>query len=73
MKLLKSVYKENPVDESIYSYWLGEQKNKSVVTEILYNEPRGEGDQHYVDVEFQDGCKMRIFRPDAIEFLVVGV
>ena len=70
MKLLKSVYKENPLDESVYSYWLGEQKNKQVVTQILQHEPRGEGDAHYGDVEFEDGNKIRIFRPDAIEFLV---
>ena len=72
MRLLKSVYKENPIDESVYSYWLGLQKNNQTVTQILYHEPCGEGDAHYVDVEFDDGNKMRIFRPDAIEFLVVN-
>lgn len=72
MKLLKSVYKENPVDESCYSYFLGEQRNKQVVVRILYNEARGHGDAHYVDVEFEDGEKMRIFRPDMIEFLKMG-
>lgn len=72
MKLLKSVYKENPIDESTSFFELNKTwKNKTVV-ELLYNEPRGEGDAHYVDVKFEDGSEIRIFRPDEIEFLVVG-
>lgn len=70
MKLLKSVFVEYPVVETYLQFKLGEQSFRGIPVELLYNEPRGEGDAHYVDVKFDDNRKIRLFRPDEIEFLV---
>jgi hypothetical protein len=64
MKKVKSVYKEYPVDGVIDSPNLLSKEIKS----IEYHEPRGEGDQHYCDVNYVGGKTLRIFRPDSIVF-----
>lgn len=72
MKLLESVYKENIIDESTHSYYI-DKVSLGKVTQILYHEPSGDGDQRYVVVYFEFGSTMRIFRPDDIEFLTESV
>ena len=42
--------------------------HKDVIS-IHYNEPRGEGDAHFVDTLYSDGTSKRVFRPDEIVFL----
>ncbi len=38
------------------------------VGRIDYHEPKGEGDQHYADIHFNDGHMLREFRPTTVEF-----
>lgn len=36
--------------------------------EILYHEPKGDGDKHFVDVLMEDGRRYRYFNFDTIEW-----
>lgn len=38
------------------------------VVRIVYYEPQGEGDAHYCDVDYSDGSRTRVFRPDVVIF-----
>jgi hypothetical protein len=50
--------------EEFSSYTVG----KTTVTKIEYHSPMGEGDRHYCDVYCEDGCVMRIFNLNSVEF-----
>ena len=39
-----------------------------LIKSMKYHQPRGEGDAHYVDCYYEDGCVLRIFRPDTVMF-----
>jgi len=63
---IKQFYKEyHEDDEAVY---IGKQYSGEEVTKLLYHEPQGEGDAHYVDVYIDDKLTERVFRPDNIEF-----
>ena len=71
MAKVRQVYKEYPVDNNYDLYFIGKvNKEYGSCVALKYHEPSGEGDAHYVDVEFSDGSSMRIFRPDTIDFEV---
>lgn len=38
------------------------------ITKIKYHEPRGEGDKHFVDVNFENGVTTRFFDVVSIQF-----
>ena len=64
---LQEVFKEYRNEEQDY-YFIGKDTLSGKVVEILYHEPSGEGDAHYVDVITDSDTKFRIFRPDSITF-----
>lgn len=69
MTKIKNVFVEHPLNMSVHEFTLNKKSHRGTPIEMLYHEPQGEGDQHYVDVTFDDNSKMRIFRPNEIEFL----
>ena len=73
MILIKSVFVEYPLDMTVHEFTLGKKCGRGTPVELLYHQPSGEGDAHYVDVKFDDGDKIRIFKPNEIEFLKVEV
>ncbi len=58
---IKNIYKEYQ-DKHADFYEI----DKKDVVNIVYHEPRGEGDSHFVDVMFYNGDLKRIFKPDSI-------
>lgn len=38
------------------------------VEKMIYHEPQGEGDVHYVDIFFEHGLTERYFRPDIVYY-----
>ena len=73
MKVRQFFKSYNDPDNLYDSYYVGKLCGGNViVSQIEYHEPQGEGDAHYCDVIYSDGCKTRIFRPDSIDFFKDG-
>jgi len=52
-----------------FSYFeVGVNRNKHRVERILYHEPQGDGDRHYIDVVFDNASRERFFNLDSIGF-----
>jgi|GEM_PF-6090058 len=65
---VRQVYKEFSNGE-FNLYWVGKDIGGGVVVNsIRYHSAMGEGDAHYVDIEFSDGTRTRLFRPDTVDF-----
>ena len=63
----RQMYPDGRSDHNV-RYAVGEKCCGSLVTQIEYHEPMGEGDQHYCDIYYDDGDVVRMFRPDFITF-----
>ena len=53
-------------DEEVFE--VNNEKMSNKIKSMKYHQPRGEGDAHYVDCYYEDGCVLRIFRPDTVMF-----
>ena len=68
MRKVVHVFKDYTGDE-FESYTVDKPSlDGSVVIDIEYHQPAGEGDAHYCDITFSDGKYKRLFRPDVVDF-----
>ena len=62
--IVQFCYKEAREETHRREFHLGQNG----VINMEYHEPRGEGDNHFVDVYHKGGLKIRVFCPDYISF-----
>jgi hypothetical protein len=68
-KIVTLVYKEFPVDNALIENELGKQNyaNKTPI-KLTEHEPCGDGDVHYVLVDYDDGTSFKVCRPDTVAY-----